>query len=96
MRDDFKKNLRIAIIALFVIGIISYGIFQSRNLLSGPQLTIFESVPEFEKVILENSQRDGSIIGFRATIVVARDLFDFEEQAVFEEPVEEEVTEDSL
>jgi len=54
------------------------------------QLTIFESVPEIEKVILENSQRSGSVVNFRVTLTVSRDLFDFESPVQLLEPNIEE------
>ena len=56
------------------------------------QLTIFESVPEIEKVILENSQRNGNVVSFRVTLTVDKDLFDFEEQIPAARPSAEETT----
>jgi len=54
------------------------------------QLTILESVPEIENVVLENSQRSGAILGFRINITVDRDLFDFDNARTNTEPVIEE------
>jgi len=41
------------------------------------QLTIYESVPEIERVILRSSTRTGSIINFKVELTMDAEVFDF-------------------
>jgi len=45
------------------------------------QLAIYESAPEIERVILNNSQRSANAITFRVTLTMDEELFDFKEAA---------------
>lgn len=49
------------------------------------QLSIFETVDEVEKIILDSSQRSGGAVNFRVTLVVDKELFDFEPSVVVRE-----------
>lgn len=54
MQNNIKKNFKIAAISFFVLAIVGYGLFQSRNLIAGPKITIFEP-------------QDGSFLTHKAT-----------------------------
>jgi len=45
------------------------------------QLTILESIPEIKRIVLDNSQRNGGVVGFRVTLTVDKSVFDFREPA---------------
>jgi len=60
------------------------------------QLTIFETVPEIEKVILENSQRSSNVVSFRVTLAVDEELFNFDSKRPDVQPSTEELEPEEL
>ena len=44
------------------------------------QLAIFESVPEIERIVLDNSQRNEGVVAFRVTLTVDKGVFNFKER----------------
>jgi len=53
------------------------------------QMSILESVPEVERIVLDNSQLNAGAVSFRLTLTVDASVFDFKEIARVPQPIEE-------